>query len=392
MVNLVEQHPSPISLLPDELIVEILSNLPALDLAIAQQKCKQWYSVAQNHSKLWRNTETFFEKYYRSDKKGRNELQDKDQVAFQYKTFLKGINALLQSSKGQMDCILIDFDSVLLLRGEADLKSQDKRFEYMFDLIRKNDSTTKLWVNYPKRWSSSDIQTQDIFDCVLGSSNLKSLRLTSNMLSPSPFSSFPIDNYLIRSCRLEYFDIDGQHFEKWYNDEGLFTILQNVKHFKLRINQRFPDSNAILYFLSRIQSTLTSIELLDDKDYGGDEFFIGELPFLNESEIILPELIHLTISGDGFQEFLEDLGGFRNAQNFTSEEAERLVQNELANRKLVCPKLECLTMKHDGFGELIVSLQSLVNLKTLKVATSHPDIIIQIVSEIPKFVNVKFEL
>lgn len=376
--------------LPDDVVYGIFSQMTALDVAIAQQTCRQWHSVAQQHSRLWIDTKSFFDMHYPIQVRQSPEHDYEKGVVGCIENFCKGFKALFRLSKAQMNYVLINFKMFEL----KDLKSSkylwlQEELQSTFAKISKAKITT-LSIYHPLSPAKGTLEA--IIQNTLDFASVKQLKCTSGIYMPGNLSHLSIQTSPMIACRLESLEIDGIVFEWWHANEAIFTMFENLKHFKLSTDGHIPDSNTIFGFLHKVRLTLTILELVEDGCDSALSTFIGKLPLLHQEEVILPELTHLRILGVNYRDWEDDLDDVWDEPDRMEEDVERMIHNLSIKHVLVCPKLECLMMESVSSGFSIVSSKSLENVASLKVVSFTSEMIDNCLENIQTLEELIFEV
>jgi hypothetical protein len=324
---------------------------------------------------LWRNTRTFFEKYYPvideysqmkhpediMREKRRKILPPSDVcINDGRKKFFDGPEALMELSGGKLDEILIDFSC---FQENDESKMVDSKLYYwsrrkvqkVLDFISVSDVKV-LWIKddlcthivkrhrnrrrhiYPRHEQE---HITPVPKSVLGCSKLTELKLSTPDEQMRTVPYHPTEGSPFAKCCLKRFDIDGRYFEMFQADKSLFRVkvLEGVEHFKLRCDGWISDATTIFGFLSRIGSSLKVLEIFGTKYSHMSTHYLGTSPFLNEVEVMLPHVTRVAILAkfyDNWDDFDRDEEGNTIEDHGLSEtQTARVLHNRFIDHVLV---------------------------------------------------------
>lgn len=410
--------------LPDELIDLIFLNLPSVDVAIAQQTCKQWYVVAQNHPKLWRNTRSFFEKYYpvtdeyMQMKHARDVKREKEHNTHPQdvciddgrKKFFDGLEALIKLSEKKLDVILIDFgcfhkdDESKILHSKQYYWSRQK-VQKVLDFISISEAKV-LWIkddlctHFSKRHRNGKlIKVENVLvkitpvpKSVMGCSKLTELKLTTVDESLRFVPAHPAQGQPFATCKLKTFDTDGRFMYMLHNEEQLFEALQGIEHFRLRCDGWISDANTLFGFLSRIGSSLKTLEIFGTKYSDMSTHYLGQSPILNDVEVMLPNVTQIALLAkfyDSRDDDVDDDGNLELSHRLSEEQAARVRHNHSINHVLVCRNLQTLTIERT-FPDRPMLLAD--RIESLKLIDIKQEGLKNVLRHIPKFDSLTFQV
>ncbi|PWN35149.1 uncharacterized protein FA14DRAFT_38128 [Meira miltonrushii] len=261
-------HKSLDKMLPDEVLLMIFSNLTVIELARAQQTCKRWYSIAREHSTLWKDATAFFS---RLDNYSYNTSSEQSK---RVKLNIRGFQKLQELSKWKLDGI-----SLLPFGDNPDWNNSFREviFKALQDYPPTRLSIKSLMLGYAEK---------HIIQCLELLAKNRSLKhLALDFVSRSTFWNLEL------TCSLESLELECPSLSGCRNKEGLIQAFKGLKRLRLISPFERPGN---LEFLEKIGQNLESLRLEEISPYQATVQNLG--PDVEQKTIIcFPKLLNLTV-------------------------------------------------------------------------------------------------